>query len=122
EPEFSARRDAAFARFQEAADLYAAKVAELPQEKETTDVYETWFYAALGACDLKAIDQDKLLAAAQVPKVKAALAALPGDRAERHLGMFVNNLFTRMGNANPAVKFRYVREGLSIAGDHKLAR
>ena len=122
EPEFTARRDAAFAGFQAAAEAYARKVADLPQEKETTKVYEQWFYAALGACDLKAIDQDKLLAAAQVPKVKEALAALPEDRAERHLGMFVNNLFTRMGTANPAVKFRYVREGLAIAGDHKLAR
>lgn len=122
EPEFSARRDATFEGFQAAADLYAKRVVDLPQEKETTKVYEMWFYAALGACDLKAIDQDKLLASAQVPKVKAALAALPEDRAERHLGMFVNNLFTRMGSANPAVKFRYVREGLSIAGDHKLAR
>jgi hypothetical protein len=119
---FSARRDAAFEGFQAAADLYARKVVDLPQEKETTKVYEMWFYAALGACDLKAIDQDKLLASAQIPKVKAALAALPADRAERHLGMFVNGLFTRIGSANPAVKFRYVREGLSIAGDHELAR
>jgi hypothetical protein len=122
EPEFSARRDASFALFQQAADLYAKAVAALPQEKETTKIYELWFYAALGACDLKAIDQDKLLASAQIPRIKDALAALPSDRAERHLGMFVNNLFTRMGSANPAVKFRYVREGLAIAGDHKLAR
>lgn len=121
DPEFSARRDAAFAGFAQAADLYAKAVATLPQEKETTKLYEMWFYAALGACDLKAIDQDKLLASAQIPKIKAALAALPEDRAERHLGMFVNSLFTRMGSAAPAVKFRYVREGLAIAGDHKLA-
>jgi hypothetical protein len=121
DPEFSARRDAAFQGFAQAADLYAKSVATLPQEKETTKLYEMWFYAALGACDLKAIDQDKLLASAQIPEIKAALAALPEDRAERHLGMFVNALFTRMGSAAPAVKFRYVREGLAIAGDHKLA-
>ena len=34
--------------------------------------------------------------------------------------MFASTLFTRMSNANPAVKFRYVREGLSIVGDHEL--
>jgi hypothetical protein len=36
--------------------------------------------------------------------------------------MFAGTLFTRMGSAKPAVKFRYVREGLAIAGEHKLAR
>jgi hypothetical protein len=42
--------------------------------------------------------------------------------AERHTSMFASNLFTRMSNVGPAIKFRYVREGLEIAGDHKLAR
>ena len=36
--------------------------------------------------------------------------------------MFANSLFTRMSSVNPAVKFRYVRSGLDIVGDHERAR
>ncbi len=122
DPEFSARRAAALGTFRKAADLYAAAVETLDQEKESVKVYETWFYAALGACDLKAIDHEHALASAQIPLIRDAIAALPGPRAERHLGMFASALFTRMSSAAPAVKFRYVREGLAIVGDHKLAR
>ncbi len=35
--------------------------------------------------------------------------------------MFANDLFTRMSSVNPAVKFRYVREGLNIVGDRPQA-
>lgn len=119
--EFSTRREAALQRFADAAQLYRQAVESLPQEKESVAVYETWFYAALGACDLRAIDHERLLADKEIPKIKAALAALPSARVERHMAMFTNTLFTRMGSANPAVKFRYVREGLAICGDHELA-
>jgi len=121
DPEFSARREAAFEKFALAAELYGKAVGDLPQEKESTEVCEMWFYAALGACDLKAIDTEKVLASAEIPRIKAALDALPADRAERHMEMFANSLFTRMGSASPGVKFRYVREGLAIAGGNKLA-
>jgi hypothetical protein len=61
--------------------------ADLPQEKETTNVYELWFYAALGACDLKAIDEDKLPRAAQEPEGEGrrspALPAGPRGAAPR---------------------------------------
>jgi hypothetical protein len=117
DPEFSARRQAAFATFHKAAELYAADVGDLEQEKETTRVFETWFYAALGACDLRAIAHDSQLAPQEIPRIKAAIEGLPGERAERHMAMFANALTTRTSSAAPAVKFRYVREGLEIAGD-----
>lgn len=122
DPDFSARRAAAFETFHEAAALYAAQVESLAQEKETGAVFETWFYAALGACDLKAIEPKMQLAAREIPLIRAAIAALPGERAERHLTLFANALLTRMSSVNPGVKFRYVREGLEITGDHKLTR
>jgi hypothetical protein len=120
DPEFSSRREAAFATFQEAARLYGEAAATLEQEKETTEVFDMWFYASLGACDLGAIDQEKLLASRQIPLIRAALEGLPGESAERHRDKFASSLFTRMGSAAPAVKFRYLREGLAITGDHKL--
>ncbi|TDJ72845.1 MAG: hypothetical protein E2O39_06005 [Planctomycetota bacterium] len=119
---FSARREQAFESFQLAAELYEASLEGLEREKERTTVYELWFYAALGACDLGAIDSEMVLASRQVPLIQSALAGLPEERAERHVGMFASTLFTRMGNVSPAVKYRYVREGLEITGDHKLVK
>lgn len=119
---FSAQREEAFATFAKAADMYAAALETLDPEKESTEVYEYWFYAALGACDLKAIDPKHVLAANQVAEIKERLAALPKERAERHLAKFASTLFARMSNANPGVKFRYARESLAIVGEHKLAR
>ncbi len=120
--EFSARRAKAFESFQKAAQLYTAQVPSLEREKESTSAFDVWFYAALGACDLKAIGADKLLATPQIALIRDGIRALPGEAAERHLSMFASSLFTRMSNVGPAIKFRYVREGLEIAGDHKLAR
>ncbi len=120
--EFSARREHAFETFAKAAGLYAAGVDSLEKEKESSGVYETWFYAALGACDLSQIDPKMPLAERQIPLVRAALESLPAPRMERHRDLFANTLFTRMSNVGPAIKFRYVREGLAITGDHELVR
>lgn len=121
-PEYSARRAAALAAFADAARLYAEAVVTMDEEKETADVYAHWFYAALGASDLEAVDHEKVLVEKEIPLIRDAIRSLPGERAKRHEGLFANTLFTRMGSCNPAVKFRYVKAGLAIAGDHELAR
>ncbi|MBK7876937.1 MAG: hypothetical protein IPJ77_14525 [Planctomycetes bacterium] len=122
DPEFSQRRAAAFELFHAAANAYLAVAPTLDVEKETTQVFDTWFYAALGASDLGAITHEQTLAAAEIPQIREAFALLPGEKSKRHLDMFASALFTRMGSAKPAVKFRYVREGLAITGDNDLAR
>jgi len=123
--DFSARRHAAFESFQAAADLYAKQVAALPADEESADAYLTWYYAALGACDLAAVDHEKVLAADQVPRIRAALESLGSSEhaeiAKRHRTLFATTLFSRMGSVNPAVKFRYVREGLEIVGNDESA-
>jgi hypothetical protein len=121
DPEFAARRHAALELFAKAAQLYLAAAPTLPKEKETTQVFETWFYAALGASDLNKIDATKVLAQEEIPRIRAALLQFPPDSAERYMDMFTSGLFTRMGSAAPAIKLRYVREGLEIVGDNKLA-
>ncbi len=120
--EFSARRDAAFDEFAAAAGRYARASAELEKDDESIDVYQHWFYAALGASDLNQIDPEMPLAARQIPLIKQALTELPKERAERHVEQLASTLFARMGSASAAVKFRYVREGLGIVGDHEMAR
>ncbi len=122
EAQFSDRRKAAFATFARAADAYAAAAPTLEEADESTEVYELWFYAALGACDLKAIEPKHVLASEQIGLVRERLTSLGGERGERHLAKFASSLFARMSNANPGVKFRYAREGLAIVGEHKLAR
>lgn len=120
--QFTERRGAAFETFAKAAQMYAAAAEKLEQDDESTEVYELWFYAALGACDLKAVAPKHVLAADQIGLIRERLLAMPGERGERHVAKFASALFSRMSNANPGVKFRYAREGLAIVGEHKLAR
>ncbi len=119
--DYSANRDEALALFQRAAKLYATQVKDLAEDEESTRVYEQWFYASLGACDLQHLDEEKLPDLRQPPLIRAAIQALPGEVAERHLGKFANLLFTRLSSVKPAAKFRYVRSGFEIVGDHKQA-
>jgi len=121
-PEFSGRRQAALAEFARAAELYQAELPGLEQKEESTRVHELWFYAALGACDLSAIDAEQQPAPAQFELVRRALEALPGEAGARHRDMFANALVTRMGNVAPAVKYRYVRHGLEIVPGNERAR
>lgn len=119
---FSAKRQKALAEFKQAAEEYAAKVKDLSEDDETTQVYEQWFYASLGACDIKQITEERQPDLKQPALIKAAILALPGEAAERHMGKFANSLFTRLSAVAPAVKYRYLRAGLEIAGAHKQAR
>ncbi len=119
--EFAESRKNAFAQFERAATLYAAKAAELAEDEEVTQVYEIWFYASLGACDLGHIREENVPDVKQPARIREAILALPGEAAERHMAMFANSLFTRMSAAKPAVKFSYLKNGFKIVGDHKQA-
>jgi hypothetical protein len=118
---FSRKREEALARFQRAAELYAARVQDLAEDDQSTLVYEQWFYASLGACDLGHIDDEKLPDRKQPALIRKAILALPGELAEKHLGKFANLLFTRLSAVKPAVKFGYLRGGFEIVGDHRMA-
>ncbi|MEX1095575.1 MAG: hypothetical protein WED34_05965 [Planctomycetales bacterium] len=120
--EFAERRQRAFAGFAEAARLYAAQAAELPEEERTTRVYESWFYAALGACDLEQVDERTLPDQRQFPLIREAIRALPGEAAEKHLTLFANSLVTRVSAVKPAVKAGYLKHGFEIVGDHAHAQ
>ncbi|HVS19113.1 MAG TPA: hypothetical protein VMT18_10980 [Planctomycetota bacterium] len=118
--EFAARRASAFESFAEAARLYAAALSEIEPDDESVAVYDTWFHAALGACDLREIEPKHVLVESQTDAVRAALDALPPERAERHRDRIASQLFARMSSLNPGVKYRYVREGLELVGEHEL--
>jgi hypothetical protein len=119
--DFSKQRAAAMASFNKAAQAYAKVVATLPEDEQTTQVFDQWFYASLGAVDLGVITEDKQPDWKQPPLIKQALAALPGELAQQHLDKFANALFTRMSSAKPQIKFTYLKGGFMIVDpDHKL--
>jgi hypothetical protein len=120
-PTYGPRRLAAYAEFERAANLYAAVVKELREEEQSTKVYEQWFYASLGAVDLGQVNEERVPDLRQPAKVRAALRALPGESADTHLKKFASQLFTRMSAVKPQMKFRYLRGGFEIVGDHKAA-
>jgi hypothetical protein len=120
--EFSEVRGAALKRFAKAAELYGQAVAELPEEEQSVTLYEQWFYASLGSVDLARITGSKVPDQRQPALIREALLALPGETAEHHLSRFANDLFTRASSAKPELKFRYLKAGFEVVGDHKLAQ
>jgi len=119
--EFAPKRNEAYAEFERAARLYAVAVKDLTEEDQSTKVFEQWFYAGLGACDLGQVTEEKLPDVRQPARIRAALLALPGETAEKHRGRFANDLYTRLSAVKPAVKFRYLQGGFAIIGDHEQA-
>ncbi len=119
--EFSARRIEALQDFRKAAEAYAAKAGELPENEQSSRAFEQWFYASLGACDLGQITEEKLPDARQPSLIRKCIESLPGDAAEKHMTKFVNTFVTKIGAVKAPVKYRYLKGGLEIVGDHKFA-
>ncbi len=119
--EFSDKRDKAFDQFQIASDKYGAVVATLEEKDHSTDVFDYWFYCGLGACDLGKVTDKTIPDLRQYVKIRAAIEALPGVLAESHMAKVANNMFTRMSPLKPEIKFRYLRGGFEIVGDHPRA-
>jgi hypothetical protein len=119
--EFTKRRQAAFDGFKQAAETYAQGVADLNEEEQHTKVYDTWYYASLGACDLNQLSGERQPDPRQADLIREAIDKLPGEAAERHLGMFANSLFTRLSGVKPEIKFNFLKSGFKIVGDHERA-
>ncbi|MCB9879128.1 MAG: hypothetical protein H6835_16150 [Planctomycetes bacterium] len=118
---FSDERIRSFELFREATDHYASIVDDLRLDQETVQPYALWFYAALGASDLGAIDEDTVLAESQLALIRGALDELSDGARERHQAMFANQLFTRMSAVKPQIKYRYLKAGFAVIGDHPQA-
>ncbi|MFO1062287.1 MAG: hypothetical protein U0892_00250 [Pirellulales bacterium] len=120
--DFSARRQAAFDVFAKAAAAYVKAAPELPEREQKNDVFDTWFYAALGAADLKNISEKNRPVDNQLPLIAAAMNSLGGEVGTRHRDRFANALFTRMSAVSPSCKFRYVEGGFKLVGDNPQAQ
>ena len=104
-----------------AAAKYKDVVATLEEKDHSTDAFDLWFYAGLGACDLGKVTDKTLPDLRQYKKIRAAIQALPGQLADSHMAKVANNMFTRMSPLKPEIKFRYLRGGFEIVGDHPRA-
>ncbi len=119
--DFATNRAKAFDLYEQAAGEYAKEAGKLPEDERTNLVFEHWFYASLGAVDIGAITEEKQSAVKEPEKIRKAILALPGIVAEKSMDRFANDLFTRMSGAKPHLKFRYLKAGFEIVGDHKQA-
>ncbi|MCP4846741.1 MAG: hypothetical protein GY899_02200 [Verrucomicrobiaceae bacterium] len=118
--EFTIRRKEAFGMFSKAADFYAAALPE-SEADESTQVYEHWMYAALGASDLGALREKQQPSPAQIALIKEALEKLPDAASQRHMARFANALAARISAVKPELKQRYLKHGLAIVGKHEQA-
>ena len=116
--EFTEKQRKVYGEFAEAAKTYAAKVVSLEEDEHSTEVFDLWFYAALGACDLALLTHEKLSVAAQFDEIRKAIEGLPGETPKTHMSQFANKLFTRMSPLKPEMKYRYLQGGFTIVGDH----
>lgn len=120
--DYSTHRKQAFELFQRAARAYAAKVPELEQQEYRTEAFEHWLYAALGASDLGLITEKHQTDLTQPPLIRAAIEQLPTEAAAWHMQRFANLLFDRTSAVQPHSKYRYLKAGFEIVGDHPQAR
>ena len=119
--EFAPRRQAAFAEFQRAAQLYVKAVPSIEQNDETVQVFDYWYSASLGACDPQHITEETLADLRQPKLIREALESIKGEPGERHQNKFANSLFTRLNMVKPSIKFRYLKAGFEIVGDNPQA-
>ncbi|NOX56637.1 MAG: hypothetical protein GXP27_19770 [Planctomycetes bacterium] len=119
---YAERRSEAMRLFARAADAYAKALPDLPKEKQTAEVYQQWFYAALGSADIRGIHPDKPADLKQIPLIAASLETLDPAARQYHRDKFASSLYTRLASVNPGSKFMFLKAGFQIVGDHPLAR
>ena len=75
----------------------------------------------IGACDPQNITEETLSDLAQPTLIREAIASIAGEAGERHMSKFANAIFTRLTEVKPSIKFRYLKAGIEIVGDHPQA-
>ena len=120
--EFAPRRQQAFAEFRRAARLYAATVPGLEQNDETTQVFDYWYSAGARRLRPPAHHRGDTH---RPPPAQADPRGAPGDhgRGRRAAHEQVRQRACSPGSAQikPSIKFRYLKAGFEIVGDHPQA-
>lgn len=120
--EYVSLRDEAFSSLRKAAELYAAKVPEMPRGQWNIDPYQAWFFVMLGASDLAQLTSNTARTDPGLKSIGDAMRALPGQAADKHLEMFARMLGEVFPRVPANVRQRFLGSGLKIVGeDHPAA-
>jgi hypothetical protein len=110
-------RDEAFSSFRKAAEIYAAKVPEMPQGQWNILPYQSWFFVMLGASDLAQLTTNTARTDPGLQSIGDAMRALPGEAADKHLEMFAKMLGELFPRVPANVRQRFLGSGLKIVGE-----
>ncbi len=83
--EFTQKRRDALAGLKSACELYVSDAGGLKENEQTVAPFNTWFCAALGACDVNQITQERIPLLDQMPLIRQVLDTLPVAVREKHL-------------------------------------
>lgn len=121
-PSHANNKQQAFDLFAKAAQQYTDSLPLEKRSLETADPFTTWFSAALGAPEIKALKSEQQPTASQYEKIKTALETISNPiTAERHQDLFAKALNARLANVAPDLKLRYLYAALPIIGENPLA-
>jgi hypothetical protein len=121
--EYVSLRDEAFGSYRKAAEVYAARVSELPKGQWTMEPYQMWFFVMLGASDLSQLTRVAARTDPGLTQIGEALRALPGDAAEAHLSLFGQMLGGLLPQVPPHMRQRFLGAGLQVIGqEHPSAK
>lgn len=109
-------RDEAFGSYQQAANLYAASLDELPRGQWTMEPYQMWFFVMLGASDLSQLTRAAARSDPGLTRIGDAMRALPGEAAEAHLNLFGKMLGDLHTQVPPNMRQRFLSAGLQVVG------
>lgn len=118
-PEHSTTKGFALEDLATATSDYISSLPLEDEDKESTEAFTTWFYAALGSPDLAALKAEHQPIQAEFVKIKAALESIPESCRQRHLDDFANTLNSRLANVKADLKYRFLEAALQITGKHE---
>lgn len=115
-------RKEAFEAFAQTANRYA-EVVSSGDQRDDPSVFLAWFSAAVGATELNYLTPEDLLVEGspqddQIDLIRKAIAQLPAEIAQRHIGAFAHAISNALATMQPDVKPRVVRHAMRIIGDH----
>jgi hypothetical protein len=111
-------RDEAFGSYRKAAEIYAAKIKEMPRGQWTMEPYQMWFFVMLGASDLSQLTRAAARSDPGLKQIGDAMRTLPGDAAEGHLQKFGQMLADLLAQVPANMKQRFLSAGLQVVGEN----
>ena len=111
------QREAAFANYREASDLYTAQLLAGKQPVDPS-LYLQWFTTALGASELSFLTVTTRPENDQVMRILEIFNGLDPLKKSAHLEQFSSGIESAIGNVPADLRSRFVRHAMRIIQDH----